>query len=326
MGASAKAESHPRSQKVPRQKTRARVKPVAKTKSEATAAVAVEGGTEPLPTLGPVPEEVLAKRLAEMKKTRNPLLTAADPLMLFLAKIPLGIISFSQRGKIDLFRAQLEQEMEAFETLCCQANIPPALVVGASYCLCTALDEAVHDTKWGGDTAQGLGAWSQNALSVRFHGDRDGGTKVFQLVGRLVKDPDGNRDLLELIFQVMSLGFMGRYRVDSDGRRNHEHIRQRLYRLVQAGRPPVPKELSRNWRGEPAGKMKPLWHIPVWMAALTYSVILLVMYACFSYQLSVRTDEVVKAILAIGEMRPPSESDLEAEPPPVTPGEAGPVR
>ncbi|MDK7178427.1 type IVB secretion system protein IcmH/DotU, partial [Micrococcus luteus] len=96
-------------------------------------------------------------------------------------------------------------------------------ILGARYCLCTALDEACALTPWGGH-----GQWSGKSLLVTFHNETWGGEKFFQLLAKLSQNPSTHIDLLELLYFCLMLGFEGRYRVMDNGRTQLETLKQRL--------------------------------------------------------------------------------------------------
>ncbi|WP_410054232.1 DotU family type IV/VI secretion system protein [Cupriavidus sp. BIC8F] len=82
--------------------------------------------------------------------------------------------------------------MRDFQAICNRLNIDRKHTSAAHYALCTGLDEAVSHTEWGGGIADSLGAWPRSALASTFHQDRQGGTKVFQIPGRLVESVPEN--------------------------------------------------------------------------------------------------------------------------------------
>ena len=85
-------------------------------------------------------------------------------------------------------------------------------MIAARYALCTLLDETAASTPWGGQ-----GSWAKHSLLVLFHNEAWGGEKFFQLLSKLAENPAGNRDLLELMYACIALGFEGRYRVVQNG-------------------------------------------------------------------------------------------------------------
>ncbi|WP_211462534.1 type VI secretion system protein TssL, long form [Collimonas silvisoli] len=248
--------------------------------------------------------EDFLNRLAQVKGSNNPLYEAAKPLLLTLAK--MRKMQLEDGVQVEAFRQLLMREVISFQTLCTKADIKREHATTASYCICTALDEAASSTKWGGGAGKGdVGPWASDMLAKTFHGDTDGGKKVFLLVGRLATQPEEHLDLLELLYYILSLGFKGQYIVADNGRQQLETIRHRLYSLFRAGREPVSRELSTHWQGEGAGKFKLLRSVPVWVTTAVFGLLLLAVFAWYKYQLVAEQNQVEANIVAIGKMTPP---------------------
>ena len=153
----------------------------------------------------------------------NPLVTAANPLLNAIPQIRHSVSHDDQAG----LRQRLIDEIRRFEVRGQQAGLPYEVIVGARYCLCTALDEAAALTPWGSS-----GVWSGSGLLVTFHNETWGGEKFFQLLARLSQNPREHINLLELINYCLLLGFEGRYRVMDNGRTQLETIKQRLWQMI----------------------------------------------------------------------------------------------
>lgn len=259
-------------------------------------------GAAPVP-----PAEPPAARLAAIQAARNPLLEASRPLLRALADMPDQL----DREGIRQLRLLLEQEVRLFQRFCEQANLRRDHVLGARYCLCTALDEAAMQTAWARSGDGSLGAWISEGLATTFHEDRQGGDKVYLLIGRLMNAPQEHLDLLEVIYRVLSLGFEGRYRYEADGQRKHEAVRQRLHNELAAQHGPVSVALSPHWQSGARGRRQSIHDFPVWITATALSVLLLGAFGYFKYALLTRGADVEKQIAAIGRMTPP--------PPPAAP-------
>lgn len=277
------------------------------------------------------PGEPLQERLAAIKAAGNPLLEAARPLLRALADMPGQL----DPERVELLRDLLEQEVRAFQKLCEQASIRRDHMLGARYCLCTALDEAAMQTAWGknsqanstskpdssaevsaqrghavppnsGTDGSDTGVeWITRGLATLFHEDRQGGDKVYLLVGRLMADPQEHLDLLEVIYRILSLGFEGRYRFEAGGHRKHEAVRQRIYTEVMARRSVVPVALSPHWQSDVKGRRASFYDFPVWITVALLSIILLGCFGYFQYELLGRSADVQKQIADIGHMTPP---------------------
>lgn len=239
-------------------------------------------------------------RLSAVERATNPLLEAARPLLRAQADMP----EYLEADAIPELRSLLEHEIRIFQKLCEQTNIRRDHMLGASYCLCTALDEAAMQTTWGKAGDSGV-EWITTGLASTFHEDRKGGDKIYLLIGRLMTEPKEHIDLLEVIYRILSLGFLGRYRFETDGHRKHDTVRQRLYTEITAQRGPVPAALSPHWEGDTRGRSRPFYDFPVWITAVLLSLILLAMFGYAKYDLMTRSAAVEKQISEISRITPP---------------------
>lgn len=249
--------------------------------------------------------ETTQHRLTHIQTARNPLYQAAKPLLLTLAKLP--DMQLEGHVQIEAFRQLLQREVISFQTLCNRANLQREHITTASYCLCTALDEAANSTLWGGGQQSDLGPWAKEMLAHTFHEDTSGGSTFFMLVGRLSTQPELHKDLLELMYFILSLGFQGKHHNTDNGAQHLDMIRQRLYTLFMAGREPLPRALSSQWQGAGAGRFRMLRSIPVWVSVSLFSLISLGMLGASAFQLNTQRQQLVQDIQAIGNMTPPVE-------------------
>lgn len=78
--------------------------------------------------------------------SHNPLVAAANPLLNAIPQIRNSVSHPDPAG----LRLRLIDEIRQFEINCQRAGLPYEAIIGARYCLCTALDEAAALTPWGG--------------------------------------------------------------------------------------------------------------------------------------------------------------------------------
>jgi type VI secretion system protein ImpK len=245
------------------------------------------------------PGEPFDDRLKGVLAAQNPLLEAARPLIRAVADMP----TFLSPKQARQFHTSLIQEMDVFAQLCDRARIEERDMLGARYCLCTALDEAAMQTPWGRGGGKAFN-WAKHDLAGALHQDRQGGSKVFLLLGQLMQRPREHLNLLEVIFRLMSVGFEGRYRHIENGHQEHELIRQAVYKAIQAQRPPVPTQLSPNALPQAVKRPRALFDIPVWVTFLVLGAILLAYYGYAHYRLAQNRDAVLSEIHAIGQLQP----------------------
>lgn len=101
-----------------------------------------------------------------MAPAANPLVDAANPLLNAISQIRQS----ATHANPAQLRQQLIDEMRRFEIRGQRANLPYEVIIGARYCLCTALDEAAALTPWGSNSV-----WSGSGLLVTFHNETWGG-------------------------------------------------------------------------------------------------------------------------------------------------------
>ncbi|WP_237387899.1 DotU family type VI secretion system protein [Xenorhabdus sp. Sc-CR9] len=217
----------------------------------------------------------------------NPLVSAANQL---LNTIPQIRHSAAHSDPTNL-RQQLINEIRHFEVVCQHEKLPYEVIIGARYCLCTALDEAAALTPWGVRSV-----WPGSGLLVTFHNETWGGEKFFQLLAKLSQNPKENLFLLELIYFCLQLGFEGRYRVIDNGRSQLETIKQRLYQLIRSIRGSYSVELSPNVQVISMPNKSWRFSLPIWIIAALLSFLVCVLYISLNSRLSNRLNPTLTKI------------------------------
>ena len=177
-------------------------------------------------------------------------------------------------------RDALADGLRKFEAQARAQGLPNEQVIAGRYILCTLLDESAASTPWGGS-----GVWAGNSLLVQFHNESWGGEKIFQLMSKLAENVDANRNLLELLYIVLSLGFQGRYRVVDNGEAQLDGVRQRLSRMLTQGRQ-AERTLSPRWQGVAARGQRFVDGVPLWLIGVVLLALLTVVYAGLRWSLA----------------------------------------
>lgn len=246
--------------------------------------------------------------LAPDTSHQNVLVAAANPL---INAIPQIRHSLSHEDPAAL-RQQLIDQMRRFELSCQQSGVGYEVIIGARYCLCTALDEAAALTPWGS-----RGVWTSNGLLVTFHNETWGGEKFFQLLARLSQNPRRHILMLELIYFCLLLGFEGRYRVLDNGRSQLETIKQRLLQMIKGVRGSYAAALSPHPTDQPV--LRKLWRpmIPLWACAAVAGLAACLFYIVLNWRLGDYTSPVLARIyqtvlpeVKIGNPAPPPPATL----------------
>ena len=224
----------------------------------------------------------------DWKTGLNPLVAAANPLLGLVPRLrqahhpdPLGL------------RETLARAVSLFELKAAENGVAHEALIAARYALCTFLDEAAANTPWGEKV------WAQRSLLVQFHNEAWGGEKFFVLLGKLAERPAEHRQLLELFYLILALGFEGRFRVLDNGRAQLAGVRERLARLLAQERGPAEPALASEWRTS-SNQAAPLRErLPLWVSAAVVALGLALVYVGLSFTLNQKSDSTFSAILAL---------------------------
>ena len=213
----------------------------------------------------------------------NPLVALANSLLLAVPQLR----ATRRVDDVAGLRNALAQGIRDFAARAAAQGIAPERVMAARYVLCTMVDEAAADTPWGG-----AGVWARHSLLSMFHNETEGGEKVFQLMARLAEKPDVNRDLLELIYAAVTLGFEGRYRVLDNGPAQLEAVRDKLAQILRQQRGDPPRALAEHWQAQVVARSRVVSWLPLAAAAALAALVLSASYLVLSFSLAGRSDPV----------------------------------
>ena len=226
-----------------------------------------------------------------LKVGTNPLLQAATPLLVLAGKLRTTLSHHDISG----LRRQTLEEIRRFEERARSAGVSPETVLAARYALCTALDEAVLTTPWGGQSE-----WSAQTLLVQLHREAWGGEKFFEMLERISADPVRHIDLMELQYVCMAVGFAGKYQVQERGQSQLSEVQRDLYRRIRAHRGTPEAELSPHWRGLEDRRNPVIRYVPWWVVAAAALFVLMVAFIYFYTRLNAVTAPVNAELARIG--------------------------
>ncbi len=263
--------------------------------SESSAAGLSPGETVHVSTGGAARSAVYIAQQASVEEFSmglNPLVNYSGRLLIEIVRLrSAGSEEAARQGEggsgLEDLRQRLEAEIRCFEAQALSAEIDHSQVLAAKYVLCTALDESVSTSPVGAG-----GEWSRQALLSTFHNETWGGEKFFQIAERCMQQPARNLYLLELIYLLLSLGFEGRYKLQSRGVIELELLRERIYRQVRMLRGEPPQDLCKKLpEGRYANRI--YTYVPVALLATFVLSCLFVTYLGFAHILANRAEPVL---------------------------------
>jgi type VI secretion system protein ImpK len=241
--------------------------------------------------VAPAPERPRSRPQAVDVETvtgESPLLAAAFPLLQLLARLR-NTLTPPDSGDL---RERAAAAVRRFERDAQAAGVPADLVQPAHYALCASLDDVVLNTPWGS-----RGDWTSHSLISTFHNEVRSGERFFELLIKLRQNPAKYLTVLELMYQCLSLGFMGRYRLSPRGPAEIDSLRQDVYAAVASVRAPVEVALSPSWRGVEAPYRPLRRRLPLWVAGSVGLAVLGGLFVASSLDLAGASDAAYERAL-----------------------------
>ncbi|MES0128726.1 type IVB secretion system protein IcmH/DotU [Mesorhizobium sp. M0029] len=172
----------------------------------------------------------------------------------------------------------------------------------AAWLVAALLDDLALNTPWGGASA-----WPRQPLVVMLRGDVDAGAQFFARLEELERHPNRDREMLELQYHCMALGFRGKYRVPGrSGDRSLNAVRVAAARFLRdsdaEGAP-----LSPNWKGVIASDEPQRFIVPIWVMVAAAAVIATAIHIGLSMSLSSQAVELSALVRALP---PPTRTDV----------------
>lgn len=254
---------------------------------------------------------------APVKRSRahaNGLVNAFSPLLEFAPELESAL----PPDNPEALRTRLLDELVRARDAAVAAGFPLTRADQAAWVVAALLDDLALNTPWGGASA-----WPRQPLVVMLRGDVDAGTQFFTRLEELERNPNQDRELLELQYLCLALGFRGKYRVPGRaGDRSLNAVRVAAARFLRNA-DAEERPLSPNWRGVTAADEPPRFTVPIWVMAALAAVAATGIYVGLSMSLSsqaVALTALVKALPPpdrVAIVRPPPKPDAPPPPPPV---------
>ncbi|RJT40570.1 type VI secretion system protein TssL [Mesorhizobium waimense] len=238
---------------------------------------------------------------APVKRARahpNALVNAFAPLLEFAPELESALPPENPEA----LRTRLLDELVRARDTAMAAGSSMERADQAAWVVAALLDDLALNTPWGGASA-----WPRQPLVVMLRGDVDAGTQFFTRLDELERHPNRDRELLELQYHCLALGFRGKYRVPGrSGDRSINAVRVAAARFLRdADAEGAP--LSPNWKGVIASDEPQRFIVPIWVMALAAAVIATAIHVGLSMGLSSQAVELSALVRALP---PPTRADI----------------
>ncbi|MER9970789.1 type IVB secretion system protein IcmH/DotU [Mesorhizobium sp. M0060] len=256
--------------------------------------IRLTGAPMPRPMAAPLPGGPIRRS----RTHPNGLVNAFAPLLEFAPELESALAPENPEA----LRTRLLEELVRARDTVMAAGSSMERADQAAWVVAALLDDLALNTPWGGASA-----WPRQPLVVMLRGDVDAGTQFFTRLDELERHPNRDRELLELQYDCLALGFRGKYRVPGrSGDRSINAVRvaaARFLRDADAENAP----LSPNWKGVIASDEPQRFIVPIWVMALGAVVIATATYIGLSAGLSSQAVELSALVRALP---PPTRGDI----------------
>ena len=236
----------------------------------------------------PKPPVLLADPEFDMRGLAwNPLCDAATPLI----GLVIRLRRLDQHDDVPVLYQSVSNQITTIMEEVSQLDYDASMLKAYSYSLCLLLDEVVMATSWGR-----LSSWSARSLLSQFHGETQGGDRIFTVMNNMIPEASRYQHVLEFMYQCLVSGLKGKYGAHAKGDEEIQKIITQLHSLLRPLRGETPKRLTdplanvapRHYR------IKRAW--PLWIPWAMAAAVLTVAYTIYSIRLNTLTQQVLASL------------------------------
>ncbi|MFD1343687.1 type IVB secretion system protein IcmH/DotU [Litorisediminicola beolgyonensis] len=232
--------------------------------------------------------------LRDARASENPLVRAFAAL--------LGMAPELERATApdnpDVLRTRLQENLTYARDSAVSMGVPLTRADQGAWFVGALLDDVAINTPWGGHSG-----WPRLPLVAAMYGNVDAGERFFDLAEDLMRYPERDPQLLELVFLCLSLGFRGKHRVSgASGEAEIARLRGQMARLLH-DRDAEDAPLAPHWQGVEAEDEDRGFVVPIWSIALIAVALITAIYVGLGIRLSNRGEQ----LFTLASVLPPPE-------------------
>ena len=226
---------------------------------------------------------------------------SSNPLVNAYAAL-LGMAPELERATVpenpDVLRTRLHETLTQSRDSAVSAGVPLSRADQGAWFVAALLDDIALNTPWGGNSG-----WPRMPLVVSMYGNVDAGERFFDLAEDLIRFPERDPQLMELVFLCLSLGFRGKFRRNGgQGEAEIARLRGQIARLLR-DRDAAEAPLAPHWQGVVAEDEVKRFIVPLWSIALITLALITAVYVGFGVKLSNKGEQ----LFTLASVLPPPE-------------------
>ncbi len=221
-------------------------------------------------------------QLIEKRKTLAD--TASDSLILILQ-----LRATNDYGDPEVLKNRISEMFDKFERDARMAAIDNEKIHLAKFALIAFLDETIISSSWNQKDS-----WLSEPLQLKLFETFNAGEEFFDNLNKLRQRTSSNKDVLELFFLCLTLGFKGKYQLQSP-----ENLRRIIDDLNMELHPDIYRLIdSISPNGKPhdtfIGNVK--GRLPLWIYPVAAAIIGLIFYVIMSTSISSKASDIIETL------------------------------
>jgi type VI secretion system protein ImpK len=219
----------------------------------------------------------------------RPLLAAATEAVVFLAALERRV----KKTEFAALRGRVKEILQNFKIDAEDLGCDDACAEEAVWALVVSYDEVIlQSSQWDGRIQ-----WIQNPLQREMYGTHMGGVEFFDRLENLRKDSSSNRDVLEIYYLCMLLGYRGKYRTEPPAELNRllQEVAEEIERRTRGDVKPLSEKITAT----DFGMRRRVELIPIWITAFVFLMVVVVMVYWSSHTAENYAQRAAQSIEAI---------------------------
>ena len=189
-------------------------------------------------------------------------------------------------GPADVLKSKVLDMFDKFENNSRKIGVDNERIRLAKFALVAFLDETIISSDWSEKNE-----WLTEPLQIKLFDTFNAGEEFFTNMSTLRQRTSANKDVLEIYYLCLSLGFKGKYQLQSP-----ENLRRIIDDLNLELHPEAYRSLdllSPNGKPRQSIVQTVKTGLPLWMYPIGAVVILLIFYVILSFSISGKLDDVM---------------------------------
>jgi len=221
-------------------------------------------------------------QLTEKKKNLSDL--SSECLILILQ-----LRSTNDYGEVEVLKTRVNEMFERFESSARKFGIDNEKTRLAKFALVAFLDETIISSSWTQKET-----WLSDPLQIKLFDTFNAGEEFFKFLNELIQRTSANKEVLEVYYLCLSLGFKGKYQLQSP-----ENLRKIIDDLNLELHPETYRAIDSI---SPNGKPRQSFiqtvrsGLPLWVYPLSVLIVFVIFYIIMSTAISGEAEKAVEKV------------------------------